>query len=124
MTRAILSARPVFETESLVLTLDSGTFGSLELDRLDQLETELREWRLTTAARFVVIDLSRVTSCGSGLLGCLARLRTQLELMGKKLVVCGDNTGLIEVVGWAVQMNLQADVQQALRHAVRSLVSI
>ncbi len=122
MIRPLCSARFITESPMLVLTLNSGTYGSLELDRLEQLEDEFREWGLATSASDIIIDLSKVTACGSGLLNCLARFRQQLALRGKRLVLCGDQTGLIAQVGWSLLMNLQTDLDQALEHCVLSAV--
>lgn len=123
MSRAVSSARIHFESSTLVLTVAAGGLGSLAIERLTHLESEFQSW-LTTSARTVIVDLTNVTDAGSGLLGCLARFRQQLQRAGKKLVVCGDRCGLVEHVGWSTLMCLQADVPQALRQAVRTWVSI
>lgn len=123
MSRPVSSARICFETSSLILTVAPGNYGSLELSRLAHLEAELEGW-LSTSAATVILDLSQVRDSGSGLLGCLARLRTNLQRMGKSLVLCGDATGLIALVGWSELMNLQSDVAQAVRQTARSLMSI
>lgn len=122
VTKFICSARFIADSQMLVLTLDAGTYGSLELDRLEQLNAEFREWRLATSASDFVIDLSNVTAYGSGLLGCLARLREQLESLGKRLVICGDQFGLITQVGWSELMNIQSDFEQALQHSLHTAV--
>lgn len=120
MVMPICSARLFVETQTLVLTLNAGTYGSFELDLLEQLDVEFREWKQATSASDVIVDLSNVTSGGSELLGCLARLREQLVCLGKRLVVCGDQFGLIALVGWSKLMNLQVDLHLAFEHCVHT----
>lgn len=125
MIKSICTTRLIADSQTLVITLNAGSYGSLEVDRLnrlDQLDAEFREWRLAPSASEIIVDLSMVTTCGSGLLGCLARFREQLARMGKRLVICGDQSGLIAHVGWSKLMNLQADLDQALEHSVRTAV--
>jgi anti-anti-sigma regulatory factor len=122
MTKSICSARLITGSQTLVLTLNSGTYGSLELDLLEQLAAEFREWSLATSANDMIVDLSKVTAYGSGLLGCLARFREQLASMRKRLVICGDQSGVVAHVGWSQLMDVQPDLKQALEHSLRSAV--
>jgi anti-anti-sigma regulatory factor len=122
MTKPTCFARLITGSSTLILTLAPGMYGSLELDRLQQLDAELGEWRLVASPHHMIIDLSKVTAYGSGLLGCLARHRQQLALMGRRLLLCGDQSGLIADVGWSGLMNLQLNLEQALEHGVRVAV--
>ncbi len=120
MTPSLCSICLIAHSRTLVIQLKSGTYGSLDLDQLDQLEAEFREHSLIHSADEVIVDLSAVKTGGSGLLGCLSRFRDDLSQAEKRLVICGDQIGLIALVGWSQRMNLRADLCQALDHSVRT----
>lgn len=122
MTQSLCSACLIAGSRTLVIHLESGTYGSLDLDRLEQLASDFRELSLISSADEVIVDLSAVKTGGSGLLICLNRFCDDLERSGKRLVICGDHVGLIACVGWAKRMNLQTDLRQALDHSVRAAV--
>ena len=120
MTQSLCSICLIADSRTLVLQLASGTYGSLDLDRLEQLASDLRELSLISSADDVIVDLSAVKTGGSGFLTCLSRFCEDLALAGKRLVICGDQVGLIAQVGWSQRMNLQADLRHALDHNLRT----
>lgn len=120
MPQSLCSICLIAGSRTLILELNSCAYGSLDLDRLKQLDSELRDISLISAADVVILDLSNVTTGGSGLLTCLGRFRDDLSQDGKRLIVCGDRVGLIAQVGWSQRMNLTADIRQALDRSLRA----
>lgn len=120
MTQPLCSICLIAGSRTLILQLEPGNYGSLDLDRLERLASELREFSLISSADEVIVDLSAVRTGGAELLTCLGRFCDDLAQANKRLVICGDQAGLIAQVGWSLRMNLRADLRQALDHSLRA----
>lgn len=119
MSQPLCSICLIAGSRTLIVQLEPGSYDTLELDRLEQLTAEFREVCLLSSADEVIVDLSAVQTGGSGLLTCLGRFCDALSHAGQRLVVCGDQIGLIAQVGWSQRMNLEADLNQALERVAR-----
>jgi anti-anti-sigma regulatory factor len=99
---------------TLVVTLHAGSYGSLCGETLVRLAAELEAMTHESLAHTVVVDLARMEVGGTAFLTVLLNLRRRLERNEQQLIVCGDRTGLLRVVGWDELMNLQANLESAL----------
>ncbi len=106
--------RLIPDAQTLLISLKPGTYGSLETALLDRLSAELTSLRRSAAVDDFIVDLTGVTLGGSRLLSCLVTFREELLIVGKRLIVCGDEVGLIEHAGLADLLNLQANFGVAL----------
>ena len=124
MTTSRVSSRYISKAACLLLTPAAGTYGSTELDTLERQGERLVACGCGEAPHApvtqVVVDLSLVSVGGSGLLGVLAQFRQQLALEGRTLCLCGDQTGLLQMVGWSRLLPVFGTLYEALEHAGRA----
>ena len=83
----------------MIVTLRGQTYGSLEIDKLEQLRADLAAVRdqVQSSDDRVIIDLSGLTMLGSAF---LSELFGWLRTLGRNpadVIVCGDQTGLIQL---------------------------
>lgn len=104
------------QAAAVVLTPKSKTYGSLELQKLDKLRRDLSEFQ-PWSMESLVVDLTGVVQHGSAFLAVLIELAIRLRRTGTELIVCGDQTGLLELIGGQKWCSLVTDLPAALDHS-------
>jgi len=113
-TKINLYVRQFDTLNTVIVTIPGQNFGSTNVELLQVLHVSLDEAATGTDSETVILDLSDIEISGSGFLTCLDLFQRQLASAGRQLVVCGDRTGLIELVNWAGRMRYQVDLTAAL----------
>ena len=109
-----LSLRHVKPLDTVIVTVPVANYGSTNFDLLMRLDSAFADVAGNTASLSVILDLSAIEISGSHFLACLDSLEKQLASTGRRLVVCGDRTGLIQLVNWSDRMSYQRDLVSAL----------
>jgi len=108
--------RPMPALSTLMITIRGDSYGSLEAKKLAQLRTDLasiRELPPATRQR-VIVDLSGVAILGSAFLRELYRWIALLELSPSNVTFCGDQTGVLQVCGTDLWLNVLPDLNAAI----------
>lgn len=113
-----LSLRHVESLDTVIVTVPAENYGSTNIDLLQSLDSAFADLAVNTASISVVLDLCAIEISGSHFLACLDSLEKQLASTGRRLVVCGDRTGLIQLVNWSDRMCCQRDLVAALNQCV------
>lgn len=105
---------PVPQIQAAILTFKSATYGSLELPKLAQLGADLADFAADFAAEAVILDLSVVSQHGAGFLNELIEFANDVRRQGVELVVSGDQTGLVQLVGGTDWCHMTNDLVEAM----------
>ncbi len=111
---ASFRVRNVHQVAAAILTPVSATYGSLELPKLAQLGTDLARFANQFRGSQVIVDLTGIKQHGSGFLNELIAFANDLRRREILLVVCGDQSGLVQIVGGEAWCVITADLVQAL----------
>ena len=117
MTRHLMSVQRIEEHDTILISVSAGNYGSLNIAKLRALRIALHATAVERSSSTVILDLSAVESCGSGFLTCLDSCYRALHKAGRCLIVCGDRTGLIEIVNWTERLQYQPDLHSALKQS-------
>ena len=107
---------------AVIVTVRGQTYGSLEIDKLEQLRADLAAVRdqVRSSDDRVIIDLSGLTMLGSAFLSELFGWLRTLGRTPADVIVCGDQTGLLKLCAvdrWlTVRENLVAAINQLCDH--------
>ncbi len=102
------------QVDAAILTPVSATYGSLEFPKLAQLGSDLARFRSDFRGAQVIVDLSGIKQHGSGFLNELIEFATDLRRRDIPLVICGDRSGLVQIVGGSAWCVVATDLVAAL----------
>lgn len=105
-----------------ILTPVSRSYGSLDLEKLKQLNLDFAELAKGCADSTIIVDLSGVKLHGSGFLSELIAFADNLQQRDIELIVSGDQTGLVSLVGAAAWCRVADDLVEALNFCASVLV--
>ena len=87
------------DSGTLVAVLPPVDFGSLRERFIREVFSHLESVACTSSARYFLVDLSDVKRFGTAFLGRIVRLAKELRKLGKKLIISGDQWGLVTMFG-------------------------
>ncbi len=96
-----------------LLTLRSRNYSSLDLTRLQQLGVDFADIATMVSTSMVIVDHSAVSQLGAGFVGELIGLARSLRQRRIELVVVGDQTEVLRIVGAGAWCRLCADLDAA-----------
>ncbi len=90
------SVERIQNSSTIVVTLRNVEYGSLHEAELATLQNDLADvnGRLESA-RHVIVDLSELTMFGSAFLRLIHEQLAPLKMLGTRVILCGDKTGLL-----------------------------
>ncbi len=96
-----------------LLTLRSRKYSSMELTKLQQLGVDFAEVATTITTSAVIVDHSAVDQMGAGFVGELIGLWRSLRQRRIELIVAGDQTEVLRLVGAGAWCRLCSDLDAA-----------
>ena len=108
------------ELDAEVVTLQRPQYGSAELEELTILAGHLRRLVKDGDAKQVVLDVSAVRYAGAAWLGVIAEFVRACRKAGRRVMLCGDQTGLLAWAKFEQAAPIFSNVATALRSCPKS----
>ena len=108
--------RTVEHLNTAIVTIRGNTYGSLEEAKLARLRIDLQQivGLLDQRSDSVIIDLTSVSFMGSGFLQQLFHGIRAIGRDPKRILVCGDQTGLLKLCATDRWLTVCQDLEEAL----------
>jgi hypothetical protein len=115
------SVERIQNSSTIVVTLRNVEYGSLREAELATLQNDLADVNdRLESARHVIVDLSELTMFGSAFLRILFDQLAPLKMLGIKVALCGDKTGLLALTAMNRWLTVEKNLDFALSNIEQS----